>query len=74
MFIMLKSRVSCVSFSIIIKHLKVMTEAGNVFEEEQMLQIAEVIPPISDASKTPFNPNQVDHEATADVWSEITQH
>ena len=47
-----------------------MTEADNIFEEEQLPQISEVIPPTPAVSKASFDPNQVDHEATADAWSE----
>ena len=54
-------------FMISIKHFKMATEVDNIFEEEQMPQIAEVIPPTSAASKAPFNPNQVDCKSTADA-------
>ena len=34
-----------------VEHFKVITEAENIFEEEQVLQIAEAIPPTPDALK-----------------------
>ena len=51
-------------FAVCIKHFKVTTEADNIFEEEQMPQIAEIISPTPAASEPPFNSNQVDPEAT----------
>ena len=52
-------------FAIGIKHFKVMTEAVNIYVEEQMPQIVEVIPPTPAVSEAIFN--QVDHKATADA-------
>ena len=57
-------------FVIGIKHFKVTTDVDNVFEEKQIPQIAGVIPPFPAASKALFDPNQVDHEESADAWSE----
>ena len=53
-------------FALGIKHFKVTTKADNIFEEQQTPQIAEVISPTPTVVEAPFNPNQVDHKATAD--------
>ena len=58
-------------FAIGIKHFKLMTEAANVFKEEQMSHIAKVVPPTPAASKALFDPNKIDCEATADSQPEI---
>ena len=56
-------------FMICIKYFNVMTEVDNIFEKEQMPQIAE-IPPTPAAPEAAVNPNQAACKATADVWSE----
>ena len=58
-------------FAIGIKHFKVTTKADNIFEEEQTSQIAKVVLLTPTVVEAPFNPNKVDHEATADLQSEI---
>ena len=57
-------------FTIGVKHFKVITEADNIFEQEQTLQIAKAIPPASTAAKAQVDPNQEACKATTDVWSE----
>ena len=47
-----------------------MTEADNIFEEEQKLQIAKANPPTSAVSKAPVNLNQGAFKVAADAWSE----
>ena len=45
-------------FAISIKHFKVTTEADNIFEEEQTLQVAKVIPVAPATAEVPANPNE----------------
>ena len=54
-------------FMIGVKHFNVTTEADNIFEEEQTLQIAEAIPTTPDTSEAQLDPNQDALKATADA-------
>ena len=61
-------KIKCIMSKVAIgaSHFKVTTEADDIFEEEQMPQIDEVIHPSPSTSKAPFDSNQVSREATAD--------